>query len=167
MTSLLSPELLAMRGTKASYTAPEPLGEAAIRYFALAIGATSDLYFDAQAALQLGYQGIVAPPTLICETNQFYSNDLNSHGYIGHIWDIEIPNTRLLRGGNKYQFLQPVHPTDIVSVEIELSEIFERTSSNGTQMVFLISVATYTNQTNIELARDTETLILQSVHKNV
>ena len=167
MATLLSPELLAMRGTKAFYTAPEPLGEAAIRYFALAIGATSDIYFDPQDARQLGYQDIVAPPTLICETNQFYSNDPNSHGYIGHIWDIEIPNTRLLRGGNKYQFFRPVHPTDIVSIEVELSDIFERTSRNGAQMVFLISVASYTNQANKRLAKDTETLILQSVLKDV
>ena len=42
-------------GEKASYTAPEELGRASIRYFALAIGDYNPLYVDKSAADRAGY----------------------------------------------------------------------------------------------------------------
>ena len=47
---LLTEELRARIGEQAVYTAPEPVGRASIRYYALAVGDPNPLYSDASAA---------------------------------------------------------------------------------------------------------------------
>ena len=47
---LLTDELRGRIGETAAYTAPEPLGRAAIRYFALAVGDDNPLYTDREFA---------------------------------------------------------------------------------------------------------------------
>ena len=163
MVSLLTPEIEALIGTERAYTAPEPLGRAAIRYFALAIGDTNPLYTDPDAAAAAGYDDVIAPPTLILETNQFSDRPRDDEGYIGHSWDISIPGTRLIRGGNEYEFGRPAHPSDQITVTWRITDIRERTTSKGVPMVIVASVATYTTETGEVLARNTETVIHQRV----
>ena len=84
--SLLTEEIKAWIGREAHYPAREELGRASIRYFALALGDDNPLYAD----------GAVAPPTLICETNQYAHHAPNADGYIGHEWNLPVPGTRLV-----------------------------------------------------------------------
>ncbi|MEV4898921.1 MaoC family dehydratase N-terminal domain-containing protein, partial [Nonomuraea sp. NPDC055795] len=67
-----------------TYTAPEELGRAAIRYFAEAVGDANPLYTDDAYAREHGYDGVIAPPTLIFETNQFTGLPRDADGYCGH-----------------------------------------------------------------------------------
>ena len=113
--TLLTPELQARIGETAVYTAPEELGRASIRYFALAIGDYNPLYVDPRAAQDAGMRDVMAPPTMLAETNQYMIGPRGEDGYMGHGWGIEIPGTRLVRGGNEYEFVQPVHPDDVVT----------------------------------------------------
>ena len=163
--SLLTPELSARIGEAVSYTAPEELGRASIRYFALAIGDYNPLYVDKRAAERAGYRDVIAPPTLIAETNQYMIGPRNEEGYMGHGWGIEIPDTRLVRGGNEYEFFQPVHPDDVVTATWEIVDATERTTSKGVEMLIVTSRATYTNQSNEKLMTNTETLIWTSLAK--
>ena len=71
MGRLLTDAVRSQIGREASYTAPEELGRAAIRYFALAIGDDNPLRTDVEHARSAGYADVVAPPTLICESNQY------------------------------------------------------------------------------------------------
>ena len=164
---LLSDELRARIGEKASYTAPEELGRAAIRYFALAVGDYNPLYVDKNAASRAGYRDVIAPPTLIAETNQYMIGPRNDEGYMGHGWGIDIPDTRLVRGGNEYEFFQPVHPDDVVTATWEIVDATERTTSKGVEMLIVTSRATYTNQSNEKLMTNTETLIWTALPKKV
>ena len=116
---LLTDELRARIGETAVYTAPEELGRASIRYFALAIGDYNPLYVDKNEAARAGYRDVIAPPTLIAETNQYMIGPRHADGYMGHGWGIEIPDTRLVRGGNEYEFFQPVHPDDVVTATVQ------------------------------------------------
>ena len=86
--SLLTDELKSWIGREVHYPAREELGRASIRYFALALGDDNPLYVN----------GEIAPPTLICETNQYAHRAPNADGYIGHEWHLPVPNTRLVRG---------------------------------------------------------------------
>jgi N-terminal half of MaoC dehydratase len=147
--TLLTLEMKAIIGTERSYTAPEPLGEAAGRYFAMAIGDLNPMYAKKK----------IAPLTLICETNQYANLPINSDGYAGHLWKLEIPNTRLLRGGNSYRFYQYAHATDVLVVTWKIEDLTERMNSKGLSMATMISTATYRNQRNELLATNTETLI--------
>ncbi|MBV8774021.1 MAG: MaoC family dehydratase N-terminal domain-containing protein [Deltaproteobacteria bacterium] len=161
MATLLTDELKAWIGREATYTAPEEIGAASIRYFALAVGDDNPLYTDAQYAHEAGYPGTIAPPTFICETNQYAHRQPNDDGYIGHHWELPIAGCRMVRGGNDYEFFRPVLVSDRITVTWRLEDISERISSNGTPMLIVFAVASYTNQHGEPLARNRETLIYQ------
>lgn len=160
--TLLNDELRSRIGETRVYVAPEPIGKAAFRYFAQAVGDDNPLYTDDQFARQHGYEGVIAPPTLVCETNQYANLPRESTGYAGHGWDLDVPGTRLLRGGNEYTFHKEVRPDDILTVTWKIEDMVERTSSKGTPMVIVTSTAQYSNQSGELLVTNVETLIYQS-----
>lgn len=161
--SLLTDEVRAQVGRTANYTAPEELGRASIRYFARAIGDDNLLYTDIDAARKAGLRDVMAPPTFICETNQYLDGRPDDLGYVGHSWGIEIPGTRMIRGGHAYEFFAPAHPDTVLTVSWEIEDITSRTSSSGTAMVIVTSLATYRDQHGTLLATNRETLIHQEM----
>jgi len=160
---LLTDELRAMVGRTVSYTAPEELGRAAIRYYARAVGDDNPLYTDDAYARAQGYDSVIAPPTLICETNSYADLPRDADGNAGHGWGIEIPGTRMIRGGNSYEFHRPVRPDDVITATWRIDDIRERTNARGQDMMLVISVADYTDQHGEPLATNTETIIYVSL----
>ncbi|MFI6321994.1 MaoC family dehydratase N-terminal domain-containing protein [Nonomuraea sp. NPDC050556] len=132
------------------YTAPEELGRAAIRYFAQAVGDHNPLYTDDEYARAHGYDGVIAPPTLIFETNQYTGLPRDEDGYAGHTWDLKTN----VRGGNAYTFHQPVRPSDIITATWRIAGIEEKAG-----MTIVTSTADYTNQHGDRLGANEETLI--------
>lgn len=163
MTSPFPAEFKDRVGETRTYTAPEPIGAAAFRYFALAVGDDNPLYRDEEFATSVGFPSVIAPPTLVCETNQYADVAPNEFGYAGHDWGFHIPGTRLLRGGNAYEFFEPVTPTDVLTVTWTIADITERTSSAGVPLLIILSQAEYRNQDGRLLVRNQETLIIQPV----
>jgi acyl dehydratase len=161
--SLLTPELKARIGEEARFSSPDELGRAAIRYFAVAIGDLNPLYLDDAFARSHGHPSVIAPPTLVCETNQFVPGPRGPGGYLTQIFELDVPGTRQIRGGNEYEFFRPVLPTDRITITWRLEEMAERTSSSGGEMLVVTSVATYTDQNGLDVARNTETVIYQAV----
>jgi acyl dehydratase len=157
--SLLTDELRARVGETVTYTAPEELGRAAIRYFALAVGDENPVYTDEAVAREHGLPGIVAPPTLVCETNQYAGLPRDADGYAGHAWELEVPATALIRGGNTYEFHQPVRPEDVITATWTLADMAERTNAAGRPMLIVRSEARYHNQHGEPLVTNTETMI--------
>jgi acyl dehydratase len=146
---MLTDEVRSWLGRTASYRASEPLGQASIRYFALATGDDPDRWDG------------VAPPTLICETCQIYGG-LARHavtGYLGHSWELPfaVP-TRLVRGGNDYTFLRPVTAGDLIGVTWTLVDLVEKAS-----FVVAVAEAVYSNQFGVRLAVNRETSLHQPV----
>lgn len=161
--SLLTDEVRAHVGRTVTYTAPEELGRASMRYFARAVGDDDPRVTDVEAARAAGFRDVMAPPTFVCETNQYLDRRPDDEGYIGHGWGIEIPGTRLLRGGHEYAFHEPVHPDVVLTVTWEVADIEARTSSNGSELVIVSSLATYRDQHGTLLATNRETLIYQEL----
>lgn len=157
--SLLSDELRARVGEQRSYRAPEQLGRAAIRYFARAVGDDNPLYTDDGYARAHGYDGVLAPPTLICETNQYADLPRDADGYAGPGWGLEVPGTRTVRGGNSYELRRPVRPDDVVTATWRLADVTERTTSAGAPMLVVTSEARYTDAAGELLATNTETIL--------
>lgn len=141
--ALLTEELRAWIGREQTYTAPEEIGRAALRYFALAIGDDDP---DAN------------PQTLVFETNQYLHRRPDEHGYMGHTWDLPVDGCRMLRGGNEYTFGRPLHPSDILTVRWRLEDMTERTG-----LLFVRSEATCTNQDGDFLGTNLETIIYQPI----
>jgi len=157
--TLLTDEVRAWIGKEAVYTAPEPIGGAAFRYFAAAIGDDNPLYCDDEYARAHGYPSVIAPPTLICETNQYVTGARNDEGLLGHWWDIPVEGALAVRGGNSYEFYQPIVPGDVITARWRIADITERARDDGSSMVIVLSEATYTNQHGERLAKNTETII--------
>lgn len=158
---MITDELRSWIGRKATYTAPEELGRSAIRYFALALGDVNPLYQDDAVAAGTCHGGIIAPPTLVCETNQLYRQPPDENGYIGHSWPLPLKSGRFIRGGNEYEFHQPVRPNDRITVTWCILDIYERVTQKGGALIFVISEARYTNQRGELLAVNRETNIHQ------
>ena len=157
--SLVTDEIRALVGSRKVYTAPEPIGAAAFRYFALAIGDDNLLYRDAELARSHGLRGVTAPPTLICETNQYADLPMAADGYAGHSWEIDIPGTRQVRGGNSYTFHRRVRPEDVITATWEIHDLAEKATRTGADMLVVGSRATYTNQDGELLAVNEETIV--------
>jgi acyl dehydratase len=159
--ALLTEELTTWIGREAHYPAREELGRASIRYFALALGDDNPLYIDDAYAREAGYPSVIAPPTLICETCQYAHQRPNAEGYIGHEWHLSVPNARLVRAGNDYEFMRPVLPTDRISVTWTLESIVEKPSSRGGTQLFVSSVARYRDAEGEVVAINRETIVYQ------
>ncbi|GAB3136853.1 hypothetical protein GCM10027290_01400 [Micromonospora sonneratiae] len=158
-TGLLTDALRARIGETRTYTAPEEIGRAAIRYFALAVGDDNPLYTDAEYARRHGHSDVVVPPTLIFETNQYAGLPRDDVGYAGHSWDLDVPGTSLVRGGNTYTFHQAAGPDTVLHVTWRLADMQERTNRGGRQMLIVSSEASYRDQHDTLLAVNVETLI--------
>jgi acyl dehydratase len=161
--SMLTDELRARIGEQRVYTAPEELGRASIRYFARATGDDNRLYIDDEYARQWGHDGIIAPPTLVCETNQYADVPRDQDGFAGHRWDLEVPGTRQVRGGNSYEFHRAVRPSDVITARWVLADMTERTTRDGRAMLVVTSRAEYTNQGGDLLATNEEQVIYVSL----
>lgn len=159
--ALLTPELKALIGRQVHYPAREELGRASIRYFALALQDDNPLYLDDAYAQAAGYAGVIAPPTLVCETCQYADRQPDAEGYTGHEWHLQVPDTRMIRAGNDYEFIRPVLATDRISVTWSLDEMTEKVSSRGGTQLFVISVATYSDAQGETVAINRETLVFQ------
>jgi acyl dehydratase len=158
---LLTEELKSWIGREVHYPAREELGRASIRYFALALDDDNPLYVDDAYATKAGYPSVIAPPTLICETNQYAHQAPNADGYVGHEWHLPVPNTRLVRAGNDYEFMRPVLPIDRISVTWKLESIVEKPSSRGGTQLFVSSVGRYRDAKGEVVAVNRETIVYQ------
>ena len=159
--AMLTDELKAWIGREVHYPAREEFGRASIRYFALAMGDTNPLYVDDAYAREAGHASLIAPPTLICETCQYSNRPPDEDGYIGHEWHLPVPNSRMIRAGNDYEFMRPVLPEDRISVSWKLEDIVERNSSRGGTQLFVNTLATYRDAKGEIVATNRETLVYQ------
>ena len=152
MTQLLTPEVRAALGTAVTYVAPEPLGRASIRYFALAIGADPGRWRDE------------APPTLICETAQLTGRAVpDGNAYLGHAWELPLPvRCAMFRGGNDYRFDRPARFDHVISTTWTLTDTTERSDRSGGSLLLVTAEARYTAGEDL-LATNTETLIFRPI----
>lgn len=148
-TRLLTDEVRRLIGSTVTYQAPEELGSASIRYFALAIGSDPGRWVDE------------APPTLVCETCQLTGESVpDDAGYLGHSWLLPLPvPCTMVRGGNDYRFEQPVRPGERITTTWELTSMQERVDASGQPMLMVTATGTYASAEGATLATNTETLI--------
>ena len=164
--TLLTDDVRALVGRTEVYTAPEPFGAAAGRYFGLAIGDENPLYSDSAYAREHGLDDVTVPPTLVCETNQYAGLPMDAEGYAGHRWNIEVPGTREVRGGNAYTFHRRIRPEDVITATWRIEDVAEKTTRSGQAMLLVTSKATYAAADGELLAENEETIIFVAVEED-
>ena len=155
MADSLLERLQATVGRELVFQAPDEIGRSAFRQYALAIGDFNPVYSDREQAAVIGLRDVMGPPTLVCDTWQYVDSDMDERGdLVGRGFFGELTG---LRAGNEYEFFQPVHPDDVLTARWVVKDVYERTGRSGT-LIFQIIEATYYNQRDELLARNTETL---------
>lgn len=142
-------------GTEYVYTAPEEVGRASIRLFALAVGDMNPLYINRTEAAQGPYGEVVAPPTLVCETTQYYAGLIDHEG--GFTDRVKLPEGQVIRAGNEYVFHRPLRPDDVITARWVIRDVTEKSGRTGSLIFILIEIA-YTNQHGDLLAENHETV---------
>ena len=155
MADSLLEQLKATVGRELVFQAPDEIGRSAFRQYALAVGDFNPLYSDREQAEANGLRDVMAPPTLVCDTWQYVDSDMDQRGdLLGRGFFGALTG---LRAGNEYEFFQPVHPDDALTVRWLVKDVYERAGRSGS-LIFQVIEATYRNQRGELLARNTETL---------
>jgi hypothetical protein len=160
---LLNEDIQKIKDKVFEYCSPDPLSKSMVRYYCLAIDETNDIYFDESAAIDAGYRTIPIPPTFVTETNSFMTGPPSKDGAIAHQWNIDVPNTRYIRGGNKYEFLEPFYVGEFIKAKYTIDEIKERTSSTGKALLFITNLVKFYNQHDELKCLSYETNIYQEI----
>jgi len=164
--TLLTPELAEKVGSTVVYTAPEPWGAAAGRYFATAIDDRNPIYLDDARARELGLDGVTIPPTLVLESNQYTGLERSGEGYAGHGWGLEVPGTRQVRGGNAYRFHRRMRPDNVVTVTYTLASITPKVNRAGQEMLIFATHVEVSDQRGGLIAENDETTILIALERS-
>ena len=84
-------------------------------------------------------------------------------GAIAHEWGINLPGTRYIRGGNKYEFFEPFYVGDIIKAQYTIEKIAEKQSSKNKSLLILTNLIKYFNQDNVIKCNNYETVIYQEI----
>ena len=143
-------------GQEYVYTSSEEVGRASIRKFAMAVGDLNPLYLDREQAVKGPYGDVVAPPTFICETTQYYRGQIDEEG--GFTDRVRFPMGQPIRAGNEYSFYKPLRPDDVITARSKIRNIYEREGRTG-HLLFMELDITYTDQRGELLAENRESFV--------
>jgi len=122
--------------------------EDSIRHFAFGIGEDNPLWVDPEYARRARHKRLAAPPAYLCSV--LYP--------ILHGAPVEAPLSSLI-GGLEYRYSIPVLEGDRIDAVATQKTTYEKRSSSGRRLIFVISDVTYTNQRNEVVGTATGTMI--------
>lgn len=135
--SVITDEMKAVVGVESEPSIYE-IEKEPIRRWAESIGDPNPLYCDEEYAKSKGYRSIIAPPGFIAQ----YAFPVKG-GSVRR--SIQTPFTRLLNGGNEYEFFKPIQAGDTISATGKIAELRERAGRMG-KMLIIINESTFKNQ---------------------
>lgn len=107
-----------------------------IREFAEAIRDDNPLYRDEEAARRSPFGGIIAPPTL---TRNWWWEGTQAHTDLGFDWRYN------LHGEQEFEYFQPIRAGDVLTGQLKITEMYEKTGKRGGKMTFAVLETTYKN----------------------
>lgn len=134
-----------------------------IRMFARAVGHTDPIFYDEAAAKTQGYRGLVAPPGYLGTAigrppARGTEAGGGEAGVPPGMGGPPIPYKRVLNGGTRYEYMEPIIAGDVITSTSRLTEYREREGSMG-PMLITYRETTYTNQHGVAVARETGNII--------
>jgi acyl dehydratase len=120
----------------------------AIRHFAYGTDDGNPLWLDANYAAGRRYGKVMAPPAFLVSV--LYP--------ILHGAPMDAPLSSLI-GGLEFEWFQPIFVGDKLRAKSVQKDMYEKKSSTGRRLIFVISECTYWNQQDVVVAKATGTMI--------
>jgi acyl dehydratase len=155
--TLITPEIKAMLGKEEYFPGIEVVDRSSIRRYAQAISDSNPLYLDDEYAKQSKYGGIVAPPTYIFDVSHDIFAEIGEDGR--DLTRVTVPGMNAVRGGNEYEFFEPVKAGDVVNRRRKVTDIYEKEGKKAGKILFITYETTYVNQNGKALAICRETMM--------
>lgn len=101
--------------------------------YALAVGDENPVYFDEEAAVAAGHRTIIAPPTFVTHAKvpPRPNGELRTDGLWRDDGGVRLEVSRMMFGGEEWDFLEPVCVGDRISVETRLAAVDQKEGSKG------------------------------------
>ena len=121
-----------------------------LRFFAKAIGETSSIYTDVEAARAAGYADLPAPPTFL------FAAELDSGASDQLLQKLEVPIAKILHGEQSFCYHQSACAGDTITVRSQVDDIYD--NKNGA-LEFIVKSSRATNQ-HEQLVAEMRTVIV-------
>ena len=155
--TLITPEIKAILGKEEYFPGKEVVDRSSIRRYAQSISDLNPLYLDDEFARQSKYGGIVAPPTYIFDVSHDIFAEIGEDGR--DLTRVTVPGMNAVRGGNEYEFYEPVKPGDVVNRRRKVIDIYEKEGKKAGRILFITYETTYMNQKGAVLGICRETMM--------
>ena len=121
-----------------------------LRFFSKAIGETSSIYTDVEAARAAGYADLPAPPTFL------FAAELDSGASDQLLQKLEVPIAKILHGEQSFCYHQSACAGDTITVRSQVDDIYDK--KNGA-LEFIVKSSRATNQ-HEQLVAEMRTVIV-------
>ncbi|MEW6529915.1 MAG: MaoC family dehydratase N-terminal domain-containing protein [Thermodesulfobacteriota bacterium] len=123
-----------------------------IRELAQAIGDSNPIFVDKQAAMEEGYEDVVAPPTFATVPTLWTGIGLEALKAMG------ISFSRILHGEESYEYYGEIYPGDVLTARSKITDIKTKSGKSG-DMTIITRECEYTNQRNEVVLKSTTVAI--------
>ena len=121
-----------------------------LRFFSKAIGETSSIYTDVEAARAAGYADLPAPPTFL------FAAELDSGASDQLLQKLEVPIAKILHGEQSFCYHQSACAGDTITVHSQVDDIYDK--KNGA-LEFIVKSSRAINQHD-QLVAEMRTVIV-------
>ena len=121
-----------------------------LRFFAKAIGESSSIYTDVEAARAAGYADLPAPPTFL------FAAELDSGASDQLLQKLEVPIAKILHGEQSFCYHQSACAGDTITVHSQVDDIYDK--KNGA-LEFIVKSSRAINQ-HEQLVAEMRTVIV-------
>jgi acyl dehydratase len=122
--------------------------------YAMAVDDLNPIYFDLDAAIAAGYRTLVAPPTfvghVVAPTKPL--SELRPDGLYRGGRGLNLRVSRVMAGGDSWDFLVPAYVGDRVTAETRLYSVEQHEGRNGPFVTTVVETV-FTNQSGEMIAR--------------
>ena len=132
-----------------------PVEASHIMMFARAVGDYNPVYHDAEAAKKTEAGGIIAPPSFAQAVAQF-DPEYHLRRHQGKKWfgsakgpsgiEGKPPSSGGLHAEQHYEYIRPLRPGDVLSVEIKPGKTWEKESKRAGKLTFRERIVEYRDQ---------------------
>ena len=123
-----------------------------LRFFAKATGQTDLIYFDHDAALSKGYNGIVCPPTFL------YAVSMEQKNPFEFLNDLKIKIESILHAEQEFLYEKMICSGDTLTMTTEIVDMYDKKEG---LLQFLILESTFIDQNNMHTATMKNTIVVK------